>query len=131
MKKAKSAARKSEAKVSNSEYIFLRMDDMDTIKELSYPKQIKANRMFINTIKQLMTLHNALVDSKASLAPSNQRAAILAMAVLEKIADQKIVSMNEWLDKELENVRSKNPKKKKSKVTSKKNSKKASAKKSR
>lgn len=126
MKKAKSAAKKTAKAPKNPEHIGLAMDFEKSLSELSAQMRTKAYKMHIGTIRQLMNLHNALCDSKATLSASNQNAASLAMRVLETIADQKIERMNAFLSKELDRARSS---KKKGKVSRKKTSKKSGAKK--
>lgn len=102
MRKAKSVSRKVKSEKIDaiiSMHLSLEVERKYTIESYA-PKSQAMAYGFIGAIRQLMATHNALLESSRGLSAANQSAIHAAAATLEAQVDQRIDSLNEFLERE-------------------------------
>lgn len=102
MRKAKSVSRKVKSEKIDaiiSMHLSLEVERKYTIESYTPQSQAMAYGL-IGAIRQLMATHNALLESSRGLSADNQSAIHAAAATLEAQVDQRIDSLNEFLERE-------------------------------
>lgn len=106
MKRAKSKAKKAATttKSINANHLTLIIDNKSTIEELNPAQRLSYNG-YVSEIRELMTIHNALIDSMEMLTSIGKNAIKRACLSIEIDVNLIIESMNEFLDVSLESQR--------------------------